>query len=237
MMEIIPAIDLRGGKCVRLLQGDYSRETVFSEDPPAMAKHWESLGAPRLHVVDLDGAREGEPRNLEVVRAICAAVSIPVQLGGGVRDTAIAQQALEVGVDRVIVGSAALDPEAAAAFVGELGERVVAGIDARDGLVAVHGWLDTTAVLAVDLARKLVALGFRWIVFTDIQQDGTLRGTNIPALREMVGAVSASVIAAGGITTVEDVRAARDAGAAGAIVGRALYTGDLDLKAALEALC
>ena len=236
-MEILTAIDLRGGKCVRLLQGDYSRETVFSDDPPAMAKHWESLGAPRLHVVDLDGAREGEPRNLEVVRAICAAVSIPVQLGGGVRDTAIAQQALEVGVDRVIVGSAALDPEAAAAFVEELGERVVAGIDARDGMVAVHGWLDTTAVRAVDLARKLVALGFRWIVFTDIQQDGTLRGTNIPALREIVGAVSASVIAAGGITTVEDVRAARDAGAAGAIVGRALYTGDLDLKAALEALC
>jgi len=236
-MEIIPAIDLRGGKCVRLLQGDYSRETVFSDDPPAMAKHWESLGAPRLHVVDLDGAREGEPRNLEVVRAICAAVSIPVELGGGMRDTAIAQQALEVGVDRVIVGTAALDPEAAAAFVAELGERVVAGIDARDGMVAVHGWLDTTAVRAVDLARKVVALGFRWIVFTDIQRDGTLGGTNIPALHEMVTAVSASVIASGGITTVEDLRAARNAGAAGAIVGRALYTGDLDLKAALEALC
>lgn len=234
-MEIIPAIDLRGGKCVRLLQGDYSRETVFSDDPPAMAKHWESLGARRLHVVDLDGAREGKPRNLEVVRAICAAVSIPVQLGGGMRNTAIAQQALEVGVDRVIVGSAALDPEAAAAFVEELGERVVAGIDARDGLVAVHGWLDTTSVGAVDLARKLVLLGFRWIVFTDIQRDGTLRGTNITALREMIVAVSASVIASGGITTVEDLRAARNAGAAGAIVGRALYTGDLDLKAALEA--
>ena len=236
-MEIIPAIDLRDGKCVRLLQGDYSRETVFSDDPPAMAKHWESLGASRLHVVDLAGAREGEPRNLDVVRAICATVSIPVQLGGGIRDTAIARQALEVGVDRVIVGSAALDPEAAAAFVEELGERVVAGIDVRDGLVAVHGWLDTTSVGAVDLARKLTALGFRWIVFTDIQRDGTLRGTNIPRLREMVGAVSASVIAAGGITTVEDVRAARSAGAAGVIVGQALYTGDLDLKAALEALC
>ena len=236
-MEIIPAIDLRGGKCVRLLQGDYSRETVFSDDPPAMAKHWESLGARRLHVVDLDGAREGEPRNLEVVRAICAAVSIPVQLGGGMRNTALAQQALEVGVDRVIVGSAALDPEAAAAFVEEFGERVVAGIDARDGLVAVHGWLDTTSVGAVDLARKLVTLGFRWIVFTDIQRDGTLRGTNITALREMIVAVSASVIASGGITTVEDLRAARNAGAAGAIVGRALYTGDLDLKAALEGLC
>ncbi len=236
-MEILPAIDLRGGLCVNLVQGDYDRETVFSDDPPAMARHWESLGATRLHVVDLDGAREGAPRNLGVVRDICSAVSIPVQLGGGMRDVRIARQALDAGVDRVIVGTAALDPDAAAEFARALGERVVAGIDARDGFVAVRGWLDTTQIRAVDLARKLVALGVRWIVFTDIQSDGMLKGTNIPALKEMVDSVEASVIASGGITTIDDLLAARDAGAAGAIVGRALYTGALDLKEAIEALC
>ncbi|MCJ7823005.1 MAG: 1-(5-phosphoribosyl)-5-[(5-phosphoribosylamino)methylideneamino]imidazole-4-carboxamide isomerase [Armatimonadetes bacterium] len=236
-MEILPAIDLRGGKCVRLLQGDYDRETVFSDDPPAMARHWESLGATRIHVVDLDGAKEGAPRNLDVVRDICSAVSVPVQLGGGMRDVSIAQQALDAGVDRVIVGTAALDPDAAAEFVRALGDRAVAGIDARDGFVAVRGWLDTTEIRAIDLAKKLIALGFRWIVFTDIQSDGMLEGTNISALKEMVESVEASVIAAGGITTIDDLRAARDAGAAGAIVGRALYTGSLDLKKAIEALC
>jgi len=234
-VEILPAIDLRGGKCVRLIRGDYDRETVFSDDPPAMARHWESLGATRLHVVDLDGAKEGAPRNLDVVRDICAAVSIPVQLGGGMRDVAIARQALEAEVDRVIVGTAALDPDAAAEFVRALGDRAVAGIDARDGFVAVRGWLDTTEIRAIDLAKKVVALGFRWIVFTDIQSDGMLEGTNISALKEMVESVDASVIAAGGITTIDDLRAARDAGAAGAIVGRALYTGKLKLEDALKA--
>lgn len=234
-MEILPAIDLRGGKCVRLLQGDYDRETVFSDDPPAMARHWESLGATRLHVVDLDGAKEGAPRNLDVVRDICSAVSIPVQLGGGMRNVAIAREALDAGVDRVIVGTAALDPDAAGEFVRALGDRVVAGIDARDGFVAVRGWLDTTEIRAIALAKKLVALGFRWVVFTDITSDGMLEGTNISALKEMVESVEASVIAAGGITTIDDLRAARDAGAAGAIVGRALYTGTLKLEDALKA--
>jgi phosphoribosylformimino-5-aminoimidazole carboxamide ribotide isomerase len=236
-MEVIPAIDLRGGRCVRLVQGDYDQETVFSDDPRAMARHWESLGAPRLHVVDLDGAREGAPRNLGVVRDICAAVSIPVQLGGGMRDIAVAQRARDAGVERVIVGTAALDPEAASGFVAEFGDAVVAGIDARDGFVAVRGWLDTTNIRALDLANKLVAVGFRWIVFTDIQSDGMLGGTNVPALKEFVEAVDASVIASGGITSIDDLRAARDAGAAGAIVGRALYTGALNLKEALNAIC
>jgi phosphoribosylformimino-5-aminoimidazole carboxamide ribotide isomerase len=236
-MEVIPAIDLRGGRCVNLVQGDYDRETVFGDDPPAMARRWESLGAPRLHIVDLDGAREGAPRNLDAVRDICEAVSIPVQLGGGIRDVATARRAFETGTDRVIVGTAALDPEAAASFVVEFGEAVAAGIDSRDGFVAVRGWLDTTEVRSTDLAKKLVALGFRWIVFTDIQSDGMLKGTNIPALREMAESVDASVIASGGITTIDDLRAAHRAGAAGAIVGRALYTGALNLKEAIQALC
>jgi len=236
-MEIIPAIDLRGRRCVRLIQGDYTREVVFSNDPPDMARHWENQGVRRLHVVDLDGAKEGAPRNLEVVRAICDAVSIPVQLGGGIRDVDTARHALEAGVDRVIVGTAALDPEAAQAFACELGEKVVAGIDARDGLVAVHGWVDTTEIRALDLAQKLISFGYRWIVFTDIASDGMLHGPNIPALRAMVQSVDASVIASGGIVTLDDLRAARDAGAAGAIVGLALYTGKLNLKEALDALC
>ena len=236
-MEIIPAIDVRGGRCVRLIQGNYERETVFSLDPPDMALHWESLGARRLHVVDLDGAREGAPKNLPVVAEICSSVKIPVQLGGGIRGVSIARQALDVGVQRVIVGTAALEPEAAARFADELGEAVVAGIDARDGFVAVRGWLDTTEIRAIDLAKKLVELGMRWTVFTDIATDGMLSGPNIPALREMVAAVDASVIASGGITSIDDILAARKAGAAGAIVGTALYTGKLNLREALRAIC
>ncbi len=235
-MEIIPAIDLRGGRCVNLVQGDYDRETVFGDDPPAMARRWESLGAPRLHIVDLDGAREGTPRNLDAVRGIRDAVSIPVQLGGGMRDVSAARQGFDAGADRVIIGTAALDPDAAASFVAEFGDSVAAGIDARDGFVAVRGWLEATEVRALDLAREVVALGFRWIVLTDIQSDGMLKGTNIAALREMVESVNASVIASGGITTIGDLRAAQEAGAAGAIVGRALYTGALNLKEAIEAL-
>jgi phosphoribosylformimino-5-aminoimidazole carboxamide ribotide isomerase len=236
-MEIIPAIDLRGGRCVQLIQGDYERELVFSNDPPDMAKHWEAQGARRLHVVDLDGAREGVPRNLGVVRDICAAVSIPVQLGGGIRDVLVAQQAFDAGVDRVILGTAALDPATAEQFASLFRDRVVAGIDARDGFAAVRGWLDTTEVRALNLAQKLVALGFRWIVFTDIASDGMLGGPNIPALRELVAAVGASIIASGGIASVDHVAAVRQAGAAGAIIGTALYTGKLNLKEALEAAC
>ena len=237
MMEVIPAIDLRGGRCVRLVQGDYERETVFSDDPVATARLWVGQGAPRLHVVDLDGAREGEPRNLSVVKAICKAVDVPVQLGGGIRSTAIAKRALKAGVQRVILGTSALDPAVAEEMAKALGESLIAGIDARDGKVAVRGWLDTTELEAVDLARRLVALGLRWVVFTDIGADGMLAGPNLPALREMVEGVDASIIASGGISSVDDVRAVRAAGAAGAIIGKALYAGRLTVKDALEAGC
>jgi phosphoribosylformimino-5-aminoimidazole carboxamide ribotide isomerase len=237
-MEILPAIDLRGGKCVRLLQGDYAQETVFADDPVAMARHWESLGATRLHVVDLEGAKAGHPCQLDTIAAIARSVSIPVEMGGGIRTVALAQQALDIGVERVILGSAALDRAVAVEFASALRGRVVGGIDARDGLVAVRGWLDTTKVKAVDLARELVALGIEWIVYTDIGSDGMLQGANLVAMREMVEAVpEAKVIASGGVTTVEDLRALRAAGAAAAIVGMALYTGKLDLKDALEAAC
>jgi len=236
-MEVIPAIDLRGGRCVRLVQGDYQRETVFSEDPIGIARLWVGQGAPRLHVVDLDGAREGEPRNLSVVAAICKAVDVPVQLGGGIRSTAIAKRALKAGVSRVILGTSALDPAVAEEMAKALGESLIAGIDARGGKVAVRGWLDTTELEAVDLARRLAALGLRWIVFTDIGADGMLAGPNLGALKEMVEGVDVSIIASGGISSVDDVRAVREAGAAAAIIGKALYAGRLTVKDALEAAC
>jgi phosphoribosylformimino-5-aminoimidazole carboxamide ribotide isomerase len=235
-MEILPAIDLRGGKCVRLLQGDYARETVFADDPAAIARHWESLGATRLHVVDLDGAREGRPCQLDTVAAIVRAVQIPIELGGGVRTEETARQALDTGVDRVILGSAALDRAVAARLAEALGDRLIGGIDARDGMVAVRGWLETTEVRAVDLARELAALGLRWIVCTDIGRDGMLEGANVPAMREMVQAVpGVMVIASGGVSSIEDIRALREAGAAAAIIGMALYTGTLKLEDALKA--
>lgn len=237
-MEILPAIDLREGKCVRLTQGDYGRETVFGDDPAAIAQHWESLGATRLHVVDLDGARAGEPRQLDTVASIARAVGIPVELGGGLRTEAAARRALRVGVDRVIVGTAALDREVVGRLAATLGNSLVAGIDARDGLVAVLGWLQTTKIPAVGLAKDLVALGIGHIVYTDIASDGMLRGANVPAMREMVEAVpTAQVIASGGVSSVEDIRALREAGATGAIIGMALYTGRLSLEEALQAAC
>jgi phosphoribosylformimino-5-aminoimidazole carboxamide ribotide isomerase len=237
-MEIIPAIDFRAGRCVRLVQGDYRKETVFSDDPVEMARHWEEQGAPRLHIVDLDGAREGQPRNLSVVADICAAIAIPVQLGGGIRDELTARKALDLGVQRVIIGTAALDRDVARRLAASLGESLVAGIDARDGMVAVRGWVEATQTKAVDLARALVAVGFRWIVYTDIARDGTLKGANLPAMREMIKAVpEASVIASGGVTTAADVRKLKEAGAAAAIIGMALYTGRLSLNDALKAAC
>jgi len=236
-MEIIPAVDLRGGKCVRLVQGCYDRETVFSDDPAAMALHWQQQGARRLHVVDLDGAREGEPRNWEAVREIVRAVRIPVELGGGIRNEAVARRALDLGVRWAILGTAALSPEAARDMVGALGDAVIAGIDARDGRVAVRGWLETSQIAATDLARQMAGLGVRCIIFTDIGRDGMLQGPNVAALREMVESVEASIIASGGIASAEHVRAVKEAGAAGAIIGTALYTGHLTLGEALEAAC
>ncbi len=238
-MDIIPAIDLRGGKCVRLLQGDYGREQVFGDDPVEMAKHWESEGASRLHVVDLDGAREGEPRNLDTVAAIVTSVKIPVELGGGLRTIQSAKWALRIGIERVIVGTAALNHQVAEEMVEGLGaEKIAAGIDARGGQVAVRGWLETTQIKAVDLARELVRLGYRHIVYTDITSDGMLRGPNLPAMREMVEAVpEAQVVASGGVTTAEDIEALKEAGVAGAIIGMALYTGKLTVRQALEAAC
>lgn len=240
-MIVIPAIDLRGGQCVRLHQGDYGRETVFGLDPVAYARRWASEGAERLHVVDLDGAREGSPnpRHWEIVRTIVSAAPIPVQLGGGIRDLETARGALSLGVDRVIVGTAiASDDTAASTLFDQLGEQVIAGIDARQGLVAVHGWTDTSGHCATDFARRMVRLGARRIVYTDIARDGTQDGPNLASLRDVAEAAGVAVIASGGIGNarhIRDLAAQAPRNVEAVIVGRALYSGSLTLSEAMEA--
>ena len=236
MFEVIPAIDLKGGQAVRLVQGDFDQATVFGDDPPAVARRWAEAGAARLHVVDLDGSIAGAPAQLEVVRAIVAAVEIPVQLGGGLRSIEHVVAAMEAGVERVILGTAAVeDPALLDAALARFGERIVGGIDARDGKVAVRGWVDTSEKDALELARDLADRGLKTLVYTDIQRDGMLQGANVEAMARMVEAVpGVKVIASGGVTDLGDLVALAEAGAAGAIVGKALYTGALDLELAIE---
>jgi phosphoribosylformimino-5-aminoimidazole carboxamide ribotide isomerase len=236
-MEVIPSIDLKGGRCVRLYQGDYARETVFSDDPLGTAQRWESLGAPRLHLVDLDGAASGEPRHLSVVGEIAATLRIPVQVGGGIRRMDVIQQYVEAGIKRVVLGTAAVEnpklvKEACLAF----GEVVVLGVDARDGFVAVRGWQDKTSALAADLIQQMEALGARRFIYTDIARDGTLTEPNFQAIAELMTKARSPIIASGGVTSIDHLRRLRLLGVEGAIIGRALYTGDIHLDKALAAL-
>jgi phosphoribosylformimino-5-aminoimidazole carboxamide ribotide isomerase len=234
-MRIYPAIDLRDGKCVRLRQGDYSRETVFSDDPAAIARRWVDSGADRLHVVDLDGAKTGRPVNGMVVRKIVEAAGVPVQLGGGLRTEDHLAAAFDVGVRWAVLGTRALHN---AAFVrnaaAEYPKQIVLGIDAKEGLVATDGWLNVSRVKAVDLARQLGDTNLAAIVYTDIATDGMMGGPNFRALAEMQAAVETPVIASGGVCTVEHARQLMEAGVAGCIIGRALYEGSLDLPALLN---
>jgi len=236
-VQIYPAIDLRGGQCVRLRQGDYKQETVFGADPAAVARRWVKEGATHLHLVDLDGAKQGRPINEASVRAIVAGSNVPCQLGGGLRTREHIAQALSWGVDRIIIGTKALHSpdwlaEMCAAFPG----KIVLGIDAKGGRVATQGWLDVSDVGAIDLAHSLATLPLAAIVYTDISRDGMMQGANIPAMAEMVAAVSIPVIASGGVTTLDDIRRLRDADVAGCIVGRALYEGKLHLREIAEAI-
>lgn len=236
-IELIPAIDLKGGCCVRLYQGDYGRETVFSNDPVGMARHWESLGATRLHLVDLDGAAAGEPRHLPVIRQIAASLKIPVQVGGGIRQLETARQLLRSGVQRVILGTAAIeDPEMVKEACGRYGGAVVVGVDARNGSVAIHGWQKGTSILAHDLVAEMAALGVKRFIYTDILRDGTLTQPNFEAIAELICRTEAAIIASGGIAKIEDLRKLNEIGAEGAIIGRALYTGDILLEEALADL-
>lgn len=235
-MEIWPAIDLRGGNCVRLRQGNYDRETVFGEDPAAMARHWVELGARHLHIVDLDGAKEGRPVNLPSVREILQAVDVPCELGGGVRSEKTIRELLDAGLQRLVIGTLAiLRPdwfrEMSRAFPG----RLVLGIDARAGCVATDGWLETSEVSAVKLAGQFAGEPIAALVYTDIATDGMLSGPNFAAMAQMRSAVEMPVIASGGVTTKEDVARLAATGVAGCIIGRALYEETLTLPDALAA--
>ncbi|MDP9180670.1 MAG: 1-(5-phosphoribosyl)-5-[(5-phosphoribosylamino)methylideneamino]imidazole-4-carboxamide isomerase [Chloroflexota bacterium] len=240
-MEIIPAIDIRAGRCVRLDQGDYDRETVFADDPLKMARRWQMAGATRLHIVDLDGARDGVPRNEDVIRRLIASVDIAVEVGGGMRDVAVIGRYLEAGAHRVAIGTAAIkDQTMLVNALGMFGERIFVGVDARDGLVATEGWRETSTVGALDLIAEISQFGVRRIFYTDISRDGMLGGPNFPAIQEVVEHASRlpsvlAVIASGGISTLEHVQRLKMIGVEGAIIGKALYTGALDLGEAIAA--
>jgi phosphoribosylformimino-5-aminoimidazole carboxamide ribotide isomerase len=240
-LEIIPAIDLRGGRCVRLYQGDYARETVYDGDPVAVALRWQSLGAQRLHVVDLDGARSGEQVNAEAVRGIVDALNIPVEIGGGVRDIDTVERWLDAGLDRVYLGTAAVtNPElvtqACVRFPGHIG----AGADAKDGRIAMRGWEVDSGESVIDFARRTLAAGVCALSYTNVSLDGTLAGPDIDGLRALIDAVGptkAQIVLAGGVGSVDDVlRAAAVPGLGGLIVGRALYEGRVDLAEVLAAV-
>jgi len=235
-MIILPAIDLIGGRCVRLRQGDYNQETVFDEDPVAVARRFEAAGAKWLHVVDLDGAREGEPKNLATIRAIVGAVNMSVEVGGGIRTTAAAQGLLDLGLARVILGTrAAREPEWLAEVATKFPGRVALGLDARNGRVAVEGWREETARTASDLVASVAGLPLAAIIYTDIARDGMMSGPNVEATAVLAKASPFPVIASGGVTTVDDIRRLTKVGVAGAIIGRSLYEGKITLEAALAA--
>ncbi|TEU04184.1 MAG: 1-(5-phosphoribosyl)-5-[(5-phosphoribosylamino)methylideneamino]imidazole-4-carboxamide isomerase [Dehalococcoidia bacterium] len=234
-MEVIPAIDLKGGKCVRLYQGDYSHETVFSEEPIDIARHWQSLGARRLHIVDLDGAAKGELCHISLIEEIARAVPIPIQLGGGLRRIEAIAQALELGVACAILGTAAIEDHALIQEACNMfGNRIIVSIDARDGYVATHGWQERTEVTAIELVQQMASLGVERLIYTDIARDGTLTEPNFDAVEELVAKTSLPIIAAGGIASLEHLKKLFRIGVEGAIVGRAIYTGDIDLKQALD---
>jgi phosphoribosylformimino-5-aminoimidazole carboxamide ribotide isomerase len=241
-MQIIPAIDLRGGKCVRLRQGDYAQETVFGDDPAAMATRWVAEGAERLHLVDLDGARAGEPVNLQAAKSIVQAAGVPCQLGGGVRDEPSIRLLLEqIGVDRVIVGTQALkQPAWFRAMATKFPGRICLGLDARDSMVATDGWLEVSQTPALELARQFVGLSLAAVIYTNIANDGMLQGVDEPTIGDMIALANLGlpVIASGGVTTLNDVRrltaaSSEHSGLVGAIVGRALYERTLNLREAI----
>jgi phosphoribosylformimino-5-aminoimidazole carboxamide ribotide isomerase len=232
-MQIWPAIDLRGGKCVRLRQGDYGRETVYGDDAAEMARRWVGQGATCLHLVDLDGARDGTTANLEAVNAILAAVDVPCELGGGIRDEATIQRLLDLGLARLVLGTRALkEPDWFRGLVRRFPAQLALGIDAKDGFVATDGWLKTSSTSAIELARQFSGEPLAAIIYTDIARDGMLQGPNLQAMEQMNAAVELNVIASGGVTSAGDVRQLAAIGLAGCIVGRALYEGTLTLAEA-----
>jgi phosphoribosylformimino-5-aminoimidazole carboxamide ribotide isomerase len=236
-MLIIPAIDLKEGKCVRLEQGLMNKATVYSDDPATTAKHWEAQGAELLHVVDLNGAFAGVPKNLDAIKAIRKAVKMPVEVGGGIRDIATVRSLVSIGIDRIILGTAAIEnPDFVKEACSEFPGKIIAGIDAKDGLVAIKGWAEVTKVRAVDLAKKMQDYGVIAIIYTDIKRDGMLSGPNIEATKTLGEALHIPVIASGGVHTMKDIEnllTIRSSGVSGVITGKAIYSGSLDLKEAI----
>lgn len=234
-MEVIPSIDLKEGRCVRLYQGDYQQETVYSDNPLSVALAWQEQGAPRLHLVDLDGAAQGQPANLETISAIIEVLDIPVQVGGGIRESVIAEALINAGADRVVLGTAAIeDPSLVQEICQKHGsERIVVAIDARDGRVAIKGWTEGTSVDVLDLAKQMAAVGVRRLLYTDISRDGTMTGPNVVANANLVRETGLAVQASGGIASLEHIQRLAGTGVEGVIIGRALYTGDIKLAEAI----
>ncbi|MCL1885920.1 MAG: 1-(5-phosphoribosyl)-5-[(5-phosphoribosylamino)methylideneamino]imidazole-4-carboxamide isomerase [Dehalococcoidia bacterium] len=235
-MEIIPAIDIRGGRCVRLYQGDFNKETVFADDPLEMALRWQSIGATRLHIVDLDGAATGDVGNLDVIQRLVSSVVVPIEVGGGIRTMETMQKYIGIGVDRVILGTSAVSrPEIVQEACRRFGQAVVVSIDAKGGFVATHGWQKTTELPVVSFALSMVDLGVRRFVYTDIGRDGTLTEPNFASLFELTDTTKFPVIASGGVSSVLHIKLLKKLGVEGVIIGRALYTGDINLAQALSA--
>jgi phosphoribosylformimino-5-aminoimidazole carboxamide ribotide isomerase len=234
-MIIYPAVDIKDGRCVRLVQGEFDKVTIYSEDPVEMALKWEGLGAEYLHVVDLDGARTGETQNISITSEIASKVKMPIQLGGGIRSIEIIEKVISKGIQRVILGTSAVkNPDLVKKAIEIYKEKIVIGIDAKDGMVAIDGWENTSDFTAIDFASKMVELGAKTIIYTDIARDGMLTGPNLIAMREMAQSVDAEIIASGGVSSLQDIKDLKETGVSGVIVGKALYTGDLDLKEAIK---
>ncbi len=233
-MEIIPAVDIRGGRCVRLYQGDHMQETVFNEDPVTAASTWQSQGARWLHIVDLDGAVAGEPRNMEVVEEMIKASGLSIELGGGIRQESMAARLLGQGISRLVLGTAAIDDrELVKKLCQRFGEAIVVSLDARDGKIAIHGWQKNTVSEVLHLSREMVAAGVKRFIYTDIKRDGTLAEPNFDMTKRLIAQTNVPVIVAGGISRLEHLQKIMELGAEGAIIGRALYTGDINLGEAI----
>ncbi|MCD2224744.1 1-(5-phosphoribosyl)-5-[(5-phosphoribosylamino)methylideneamino]imidazole-4-carboxamide isomerase [Listeria cossartiae] len=234
-MQIFPAIDLKNGQCVRLFQGDFSKQTVVNEDPIAQAKAFAADGATYLHIVDLDGALEGRPVNLEIIQKMKQSAKVPVQVGGGIRGMAQVDYYLESGIDRVIIGSAALtDPDFLRAAVQKYGPKIAAGIDAQNGFVATSGWLDVSQVSYLDLAKRMEEMDVETIIYTDISRDGTLTGPNLEQMAALQKHVSINLVASGGVSSRTDLEALAKLGLYGAIAGKALYNGRISMSDVVE---
>ena len=234
-MIILPAIDIKDGQCVRLYQGDYDQVTTYDVDPVNIAQRWQRFGASWLHIVDLDGAAAGHPVNVESIKSIRANTTVRIELGGGMRTLADIEHMLDLGIDRVVLGTVALTDRALLMeALARWGERIVVGLDARSGSIAISGWRETSQVQATSLASELCALGVQRFIYTDIARDGALKGPNIEELKEIQQMVSCSLIASGGVSSIDDLLSLARLGIEGTIVGKALYTGDIDLAAAIQ---